>query len=76
MYTDSLNSPTDGNGANRYRKISYIVNPNLSGPDVLESAENAMGNQNSFTPPAVKLTKASQQAMDYYNRVSSCQNCK
>jgi hypothetical protein len=78
MRTDSLNSKTDGNGVRR--TANPLANPNLTGPDVLpqggvrQGGQRGMGNQRANIVPAVRVTKATQQALEYYNRVKDC-NC-
>jgi len=77
MNNNSLNSKTDGTGA--YRVVSVVANPSLNGPDVL-NASNAAQRQTmqnrQMIKPAVKVTQATQQAINYMNKVSACQNCK
>ena len=68
MKTDFLNSPTDGN--NGYKNTQFIPNPSFTGPDVI-----AQSNPTTNTP-AVKVTKTTQQALDYYKRIGNNCNCR
>ena len=70
MKTDYLYSKTDGNGGDASWQIPST---SLSGPDVLVSTNQ---NRKQFNSPAIKVTPATQHALDYYNKVGNCKTCR
>ena len=73
MKVDTLNSQIDGNGPIKGKNTNIVANPNLTGPDILIQGTNQSRVQTSNTP-AVKVTKKTQQALDYYTLNNNC-NC-
>jgi len=75
MNNISLNSKTDGTGANRM--VNVVANPSLNGPDVLGYTPVSSSTANTIQQrqTTTKLTPTTQNALAYYDKVKTCGNC-
>ena len=72
MVQNSFRSASDGNGT--YRTANPIANPDFRGPDVFYNDNRNTTNITNYAP-CVKVTKATQQALDYDRKAGGC-GCK
>jgi len=75
MNNNSLNSKTEGDGANRM--VNVVANPSLNGPDVLGYTPVSSSSANTMQQrqTTVTLTPTTQKALAYYDKVKACGNC-
>ena len=75
MNNNSLNSKTDGTGANRI--VNVVANPSLNCPDVLGQTPVSSSSANTIQQRQTTtiLTPATQKALAYYDKLKTCGNC-